>query len=114
MRKRQDSAATIPIDTTEFEQESPTSPANVDLTALARGSGSFPVDASVPLDAIPALAIDRNEAHRYDLSTYESLLITRMDGVSTLMQIVSDGLMPADEGSRLLAKLVRRGIARLQ
>jgi hypothetical protein len=114
MTQTRDSAAHIPIDTSAFDAETPTAPAVIDLQALARGSGSFVVDAGVPLDAIPKLVVDAKAIDDSDVPPQAVLLAARIDGISSLMQIVSDGEIAPDDGARLVAQLVRRGFVKLQ
>jgi hypothetical protein len=67
----------------------------------------------VPLDAVPVLAVPRNEVPWDDFGPLATQLLLRLDGRSCTMAIVTGIGVPPRDGVRALAGLVSRGLVRL-
>jgi hypothetical protein len=125
---------------TAFAHEMPTTPRHEEAHALSqrpealgeaglgkraagndlRPSGVFPAEASqspvpslVPLDAVPVLAVPREEVPWDDLGPLATQLLVRLDGCACTMAIVTGIGVPPRDGVRALAGLVSRGLVRL-
>ncbi len=102
-----------------FKEESPTRPAQDDVRALsawpeAQGvRAGEEVQALVPLDIVPVLAVARAEVPWSDLGELAQQLLRRVDGATSTMTIVTGTTATPSEGARELAALTRRGLLRL-
>jgi len=81
-----------------FGEETPTRPA---------------VQDSVPLDAVPSLAVPRAQLPWDELSPLATELLLRIDGATRTMVLVTGLKGTPVQGARELAVLVRRGLVRL-
>lgn len=96
-------------------QDDPTVEMQVDLSAFDdERPTSKTVDAYVPLDAVPVLAVARNDVNWFELSSDATALVLRIDGSSTLMELTDGGWIAPAEASRVLGQLVREGVAKLR
>jgi len=102
-----------------FGDEMPTTPALQSATRLAAAADvmGLPVDdiveALVPLDARPRLAVADTALPWRDLGSLATEILLRIDGSKSTMSIVTGLDVAPSEGVRVLASLVCRGLVEL-
>lgn len=98
-----------------FRDEHPTAPAaqrDFGLPAVVDVSDEG-VHVSIPLDALPELAVADTDVPWRELGLLATELLLRIDGSKSTMSVVTGLSAPPNDGVRALAHLVSRGLVRL-
>ncbi len=119
-----------PFDVQEYARESdsmirieaapisarPTAPPPPGMPEYAPGvrSGSMHALGSVASDAVPVLAVAREDLEWFDLTPYARALLRYVDGRETITAICTRARLKLDEAMAALHELARDGVVTLQ
>src|SRR4051794_35794176 len=107
-------------------EESPTAKAHLNLAAYAkqeeeRLAAKDPQDlatqlleGAVPLTRVPMFSLSTKNLAPFALSSEAKHLLSRVDGCSSLQEILAGTSTPLQEGLRTFADFSRRGVVRLR